>query len=399
MEIVLAQSAAPAEPPKILPLPQTTAAAMTYRALLPLALLCLACAQARGQAFQPVFPGLSGQELLDSLFDRYRPVVVLDYANARDTLYASVLSVDDDSLRCIYSGHTLYLDPNADPTQYIYLGGGTNGMNTEHAYPQSKGAGEGNARSDMHHIFPTRIAVNEARGDAPYQDIPDAQTQRWFINNQFFTSPPPAQSRDQYSEWRTGAFEPREAVKGDVARAVFYFYTMYRNQANAADPNYFELQRPTLCLWNQLDPADAAELLKTWRIAAYQEGKPNPYVLDCNLAARSWCSGVAPNCSVAATEPAGAALRPRLLPHPAFGLTKMEMNLPFPGSLRLRVFNSAGQQVADFQQDDVFEGAFSWPLDFSALQQGAAWVGMMELQLLAPGRQLRTAMPLVVWGK
>src|SRR5690606_33791999 len=123
---------------------------------------------------------LSGDELLDSVVSRYRPGVVLDYAHARDTLYASVLSVEDDSLRCIYSGYALWLDPTEDPTQYIYLNGSSLGMNTEHAYPQSKGAADGNARSDMHHLFPARIPVNEARGDVPYADIPDALTQQWF---------------------------------------------------------------------------------------------------------------------------------------------------------------------------------------------------------------------------
>jgi len=269
---------------------------------LPALLILLVSQGLAAQGFQTLFPGLEGQELVDSVSKNFRPATVLDYANARDTLYAKVLAIDDDSLRCIYSGHTLWLDPTQDPTQYVFQNGGPNGMNTEHAYPQSKGASTGNARSDMHHLYPARIPVNEARASVPYADIPDELTQKWFILNQVLTSIP-AVNRDGYTESRTDAFEPRESVKGDVARAIFYFYTMYRAQANAADPNFFNLQRNTLCLWAQQDPADSSELVKTWRIAPYQDGKPNPFVVDCTLASRCWCPEFPPNCLVSTDAP------------------------------------------------------------------------------------------------
>ena len=284
---------------------------------LTLFLLLLSCSRLSAQGFESVFPNLSGTELVDSVASHYRPVTVLDYANARDTLYSKVLAIDDDSVRCIYSGHILYLDPTQDPTQYVYQNGGSNGMNAEHAYPQSKGAADGNAKSDMHHLYPVRIPVNEARGDFPYAEIPDVQTQKWFMGNQVLTSIPTV-NKDAYAEFKTGAFEPRESAKGDLARSVFYFYTMYRAQANLADPNYFELQRPTLCQWAQQDPADSVELRKTWRIAPYQDGKPNPFVIDCTLASRCWCPGVSPNCLVgtdAPVAPLGGALR--VWPNPA----------------------------------------------------------------------------------
>ena len=173
---------------------------MTKR-LLFFSFCCFGLQNVFSQPFQTVFPNLSGGELLDSVASHYRPGVVLDYANARDTLYASILSLEDDSLRCIYSGYSLYLDPTQDPTQYIYQNGTSLGMNTEHAYPQSKGAADGNPRSDMHHLFPARIPVNEARGDAPYKEIADAQTQKWFRGTQVRSSAP-AQGKDTYSDAR-----------------------------------------------------------------------------------------------------------------------------------------------------------------------------------------------------
>lgn len=302
---------------------------------LPLFIILFSSACLSAQGFESVFPGLSGNELIDSVASRYRPATVLDYANARDTLYSRVLAIDDDSVRCIYSGHILYLDPTQDPTQYVYQNGGSNGMNAEHAYPQSKGAADGNARSDMHHLYPVRIPVNEARGDFPFAEIPDVQTQKWFMGNQVLTSIPTA-NIDAYAEFKTGAFEPRESGKGDLARSVFYFYTMYRAQANLADPNYFELQRPTLCQWAQQDPADSIELRKTWRIAPYQDGKPNPFVIDCTLASRCWCPGVPPNCLVGTNVPVvptGAVLK--VWPNPANDLIHFEFESDEPVTIRL----------------------------------------------------------------
>jgi hypothetical protein len=331
------------------------------------------------QIFEPVFPDLSGDELLDSVASHYRPTVVLDYANARDTLYASVLSVEDDTLRCIYSGYALYLDPTQDPTQYIYLNGSSLGMNTEHAYPQSKGAADGNPRSDMHHLFPARIPVNEARGDVPYAEIPDAQTQKWFRGTQVLFSAP-SQNKDSWSEARPFQdFEPRESVKGDLARAIFYFYTMYRAQANAADPNFFESQRLTLCQWQALDPADSAELVKTWRIASYQGGKPNPFVLDCTLAHRCWCPEVASNCSVQVQEPEAGSLMLRLAPNPFAGSGRLDMTAPFSGHLEVRLRSMLGQELAVWQLGEVASGALSVPIEMP--DRGTGQAGLLEVRL------------------
>jgi hypothetical protein len=318
------------------------------------------------QGFQMVFPGLSGPELIDSVASRYRPLTVLDYANARDTLYAKVLAVDDDSIRCVYTGHTLYLDPMQDPTQYIFQGGGTNGMNTEHAYPQAKGAADGNARSDMHHIYPTRIAVNEARANSPYLEIADQQTQKWFIRNQVFTSIP-ASEIDAYSEQRTDAFEPRESVKGDLARSVFYFYTMYRAQANLADPIFFELQRTTLCQWAQQDPADSVELRKTWRIAPYQEGKPNPFVVDCTLASRCWCPEYPPNCLVSVLNPDSAPFRLNIWPNPV--RDQLYFSTTDGTSVSVRLFDLMGKIMVP-AQGPATDGA----LLVSSLPPGLYWL-------------------------
>jgi endonuclease I len=96
----------------------------------------------------------------------------------------------------------------------------------------------------------------------------------------------PDQQIDHYSESTGEQFEPRENRKGDIARAVFYFYTIYRQEALEADPLFFQIQRETLLLWHQLDPADEQEIARTQTIARHQDGKPNPFVIDPTLAER-----------------------------------------------------------------------------------------------------------------
>lgn len=236
-------------------------------------------------AQENIFPTLSGTRLLDSLVAQYKPASGFNYANARDTLYGRILN-PKDSLTCLYTGYTIYLNPAKDPTQDAF----DKGINTEHIYPQSKGASEEMARSDMHHLFPTRVDVNADRGDLPFGEVPDEQTISWYFQDEKQSAVPGSSRLDAYSELGAGHFEARESVKGDVARAMFYFYTMYREEADLADRDYFDLQRNALCDWHLLDPVDLEEWNKNQRIAAYQDDKPNPYILDCTLAFRAFCS-------------------------------------------------------------------------------------------------------------
>jgi hypothetical protein len=83
-------------------------------------------------------------------------------------------------------------------------------------------------------------------------------------------------------------FEPRDVSKGDVARAKFYFYTMYETEALAADRDYFSSQMSTLRQFHEKDPVDGMEYVKTLKIGRMQSGKENPFVLDSTLVRRAF---------------------------------------------------------------------------------------------------------------
>ncbi len=257
---------------------------------------------------QTLFPGVTGQALLDSLVLSYKPASTLSYNNARDTLFSVVLNAGDDSLHSVYASYVLYLDPLQDPTMAACNGDGDNSsstcngylnINTEHAWPQSYGAGSGQPKKDMHHLFPARADVNSTRSNYPYAEINDADTDKWFYKTTTLTTPPTT-NVTLYAEYDSGinSIEPPEARKGDIARAMFYFYSMYKAEADAAVASnsgltggeFFLLQENTLRTWNDQDPPDTAERARSTAIAFYQDGKENPFVLDPTLVDRAYFS-------------------------------------------------------------------------------------------------------------
>lgn len=236
-----------------------------------------------------IFPGLTGDDLVEALQQEYTPSVLLNENEVRDTLYSRVF-IEGDSVKCIYSCYARFLPEEVDPSQYLFGNGNEVGsLNLEHGWPQAKGAGDGTSGNvDMHHLYPSRVKINSDRANFPYQDIADHLTSSWYYRD-IEMSMMPNNNVDAYSEFAIGQFEPREEVKGDIARAMFYFWTIYREDAIDADPQFFDIQKDYLCEWDSNDPADGFEMLRNDRISLYQGGKKNPFIIDCTLAKRSYC--------------------------------------------------------------------------------------------------------------
>ena len=237
---------------------------------------------------QSIYPELEGQALIDALRADYAPAQTMGYDVARDTLYAYEQRTDG-ALIGEYTGYTIQLDPTADPSYDAYL----KGINAEHTFPQSMGAGSEPAKSDLHNLFPVKSDVNSSRSNHPYAEISDNETDTWFYQSQELTTTP-SSNIDYYSE-RDGThpdpnfsarFEPREDHSGDGARAVFYFYTIYQAQADDA---FFDVQRQDLLDWHNSDQVDYEEYARSEFIASHQ-GTANPFILDTTLARRAFGS-------------------------------------------------------------------------------------------------------------
>ncbi|MEH2142870.1 endonuclease [Nostoc sp.] len=230
-----------------------------------------------------ILPQLSKFALVDELAKEYTPSKILNYDRARDQMFG-IIDNRAGIVTDIYASYPIRLIGNGDPSQEAEK----LGLNTEHVWPQSKGADKGNSRSDLHHLFSAREDINTERGNKPFDDIADTSTKKWYRNNTV-QSTIPSSAIDEFSESTSSEFEPREKVKGDIARAIFYFYTIYRNQAERVDLNYFQNQRQTLCKWNQQDLPDITEIERSHAIAEFQ-GNDNPFVLDVTLAERAYCN-------------------------------------------------------------------------------------------------------------
>ena len=227
--------------------------------------------------------GLFGDQLFDLLNDSYQASGTLGYNNARDTMYSQIDIKDGNQLTGVYSGYTITLDPSQDPSTNAY----EQGINCEHTWPQSMGAGTEPMKSDMHHLFPCKSNVNSSRGNDPFQDISDSDTDKWYRND-YYIETMPTEFIDEYAEkfnppnQDDETFEPREEQKGNTARAMFYFYTIY---VDVATENFWDIQKETLISWHLNDLPDETETNRSNMIASYQ-GNNNPYVIDPSLVGR-----------------------------------------------------------------------------------------------------------------
>ena len=229
---------------------------------------------------ETIGPNLYNENLINFLQNNYQTSTTLSYNNARDVLYSEIDIDNNNKVYCIYTNYNVTLPSNVDPSTYLY----ENGMNCEHIWPQSMYEGTSPMKSDMHHLRPCRSNVNSSRGNKPYNEINDNATNTWYWLN-IQSSNIPSSNINEYSETNSSYFEPREESKGDVARSIFYFYTIYENVAN---DNFFNTQKDVLYQWHIQDPPTNIEIDRTWAIAAYQNNIPNPFIIDHSLIERAY---------------------------------------------------------------------------------------------------------------
>tara|TARA_R110002096_G_scaffold303080_11_gene498111 strand:+ start:16163 stop:18361 length:2199 start_codon:yes stop_codon:yes gene_type:complete len=246
-----------------------------------LAFIVLTATQIFAQSDQ-IFPELTGTELIDELQANFSVTNPRGYNGARDAMY-STIDNKDGKVTGVYSGYTITTNSRGDAYN--------KGINTEHTWPQGKFDSSEPMRGDIHHLFPTRIDVNGARSNYPFAEIPDNQTSTWYTGstNQ---SGIPSSNIDDYSELLGGSsFEPREDHKGNAARAIFYFWTIYQDKGNVADDaSFFNGMKDVLLTWHDADPVDAAEVARSLG-AETAQGNRNPFIHDTTLVRRAYFGG------------------------------------------------------------------------------------------------------------
>ena len=275
---------------------------MNRLATLTLFAALLACAPS--VAAQSVCAGQSGPALISCLVSGYTPASTYSYSRVRDTLFAAVDDGDRTRITDLYTGRVLPIAPGQDPTTAGCDGdrdgsssscSGSRTINTEHVWPQSHGASGSKPKSDMHHLWPARGDVNSARGNKPYGQFGYATAARLYADTTNYTFGQAASDTLLFSARSSTHFMPRASVRGDVARAMFYFRAIYQNEVDESQDrhDWFDAQLPTLLAWHAADPADQDEIDRCTRIRAHQ-GNDNPFIVDASLADRAYGSASLP---------------------------------------------------------------------------------------------------------
>lgn len=164
---------------------------------------------------------------------------------------------------CLYSGFSLPAGDN---------GGGVDQWNREHVWAKSHGefgtaTGPG---TDLHHLRPEDVTVNSARGNL---DFDEGGSQN-------------AEAPGNYAD--ADSWEPRDAVKGDVARMIFYMSVRYDGGdgwpdlevndlvGNGTSPHIGRLS--VLLRWNAEDPPSAFEMRRNDVIYDDYQHNRNPFI-------------------------------------------------------------------------------------------------------------------------
>jgi deoxyribonuclease-1 len=207
--------------------------------------------------------GKQGAELLYALHTIIRTGHVdRGYSQARDELFSEVADTDgDNKVEDIFTGELR--GPITGRKDSF-----AKGFNTEHTWPQSKGA-TGIAQSDLHHLHPSDIHTNSMRGSFPYGEV--ARTE-WSVGEGVH------QAKLGVDTLGEKVFEPQDASKGDIARGLLYFYTRYSpSQTSKFTTVNFKHELPTLLKWAKEDPVSDVERLRNNAVQAVQ-GNRNPFV-------------------------------------------------------------------------------------------------------------------------
>lgn len=230
---------------------------------------------------QILYPDLTGNALLEQIRAAYKPASVYSYNTARDSMFSRTFNVNG-LVTCVYTGDTILI-PYGHATPRTIANAHVPNWSTEHVFPQSMGALTGNANSDMHHLMPVRQDANSSRSNTPFGFVSASQATIWWGPSGSQSATPSGDlslwSRAQGST----RFEPRTAWKGDVARATFYFFTMYTDQANSG---FFHGMMSELRAFHALDVVIQSEYDRTQHIGRLQGNKPNPFIIDTTLVRR-----------------------------------------------------------------------------------------------------------------
>ena len=168
------------------------------------------------------------------------------------------------------------------------------GYNREHSFPKSWFNDDYPMYTDLFHLYPTDIRVNNQRSNYPFGVCKDGSR---LINGNLYGKGKLGKS--SYPGYSGTVFEPDDEYKGDFARTYFYMVTCYKNEL----PNWSgspQLDYSTnrykafstwsinmLMEWTRLDPVSEKEIKRNDAVFGIQ-GNRDPFIDHPELAEYIW---------------------------------------------------------------------------------------------------------------
>nr|WP_273836023.1 endonuclease [Pseudalkalibacillus sedimenti] len=208
--------------------------------------------------------GKTGSALKTELHTIIDDHTELSYSDVWDALRVT----DEDPLN---PNNVLLLYSGRSQSKYEN-GGNVDDWNREHVWAKSHGdfgtsMGPG---TDIHHLRPTDVTVNSSRGNLDFDN----------------GGSPQSEAPGNYYD--SDSWEPRDRVKGDVARMIFYMAVRYEGDSGEVDLEVNDLVNngsspyigkvSVLKAWNEIDPVDSFEENRNNVIYDQYQHNRNPFI-------------------------------------------------------------------------------------------------------------------------
>ena len=239
--------------------------------------------------------GLTGNQLKTALHQIIKNgSIPLSYSDVWNALkYTDEDPNNTNNVILLYTGWSYPKNDN---------GGSSTNWNREHTWAKSHGnfgtsMGPG---TDLHHLRPTDVTVNSKRGNKHFDNggTEYSDPSRYGMNGTFDTG----------CKYTNNTWEPRDEIKGDVARMIFYMAVRYEGDP---DNNYPDLEvvdyipsnnsaplhgiLHTLLQWHYNDPVSNWEIRRNNRIYYgqgpnhdYAQWNRNPFIDHPEWVAQIW---------------------------------------------------------------------------------------------------------------
>ena len=263
------------------------------------------------------------QELLYALRALISTNTNSSYNGAKAQLFQQ-LENHNGYVTCIYTGKEFNVG-------YNYTG--SSDPNTEHTYAQSWFSPTESSikKADLHHLFPSDMRVNSSRSNYPIFTVANHNNA-----DVYYTSTPWQSYRGQCSTGQT-VFEPADQSKGNIARALLYFYVRYNDSLTQQYVNML----PVLIEWSNQDPPDAHEIARNQGIYQYQ-GNRNPFIDHPEYVDRIWNYSSSEDETIPASE---GLLLNGVYPNPFADQATFQVSCKQTQKAQLAVFDIRGRKV------------------------------------------------------